>query len=243
MAPPRIVVQNADRLRDRYLAGASLPSLACEAGVSVGTVRRALVEAGVTIRGRGASRPPRPLDDATIADLAAAYRAGASRYQLMTRVGDSNYKRVDAALAAAGVEIRNDKTRRGAEHPRFTGGPASRGGRERAAGDGRATTADGYVWAHAPDDWPWPEMLRRKANGNGGSRRILEHRMVMAVHLGRALSRRDIVHHRNGVRSDNRIENLELWATAHPPGQRAHEHGVCPCCGERLVCPKGHEIA
>ncbi len=53
----------------------------------------------------------------------------------------------------------------------------------------------------------------------GGFR--LQHRVVMERKLGRALLPRETVHHLNGVRTDNRPENLELWAKAHPPGQRA----------------------
>lgn len=79
----------------------------------------------------------------------------------------------------------------------------------------------GYVFVLAPD--------HPSCQGNT-KRYVPEHRVVMEQMLGRLLERHEQVHHKNGVRSDNRPENLELWAKQQPPGQRVHEQQHCPTC-------------
>lgn len=57
----------------------------------------------------------------------------------------------------------------------------------------------------------------------GGRTQIADHRLVMERHLCRPLRDDESVHHLNGVRDDNRVENLELRVKHHGPGQAVHD--------------------
>lgn len=77
---------------------------------------------------------------------------------------------------------------------------------------GRVITSSGYALVHSPSH---PAAHRRGY--------VAEHRLVMEAILGRYLRPEETVHHKNGVRTDNRPENLELWSSRQPKGQRVSD--------------------
>lgn len=76
----------------------------------------------------------------------------------------------------------------------------------------RKRHSKGYVLIWAPDH-PWAQK----------SGYIAEHRLVMEQTLGRSLLPLETVHHKNGVKDDNRPENLEVWYSGQPAGQRPED--------------------
>ena len=79
---------------------------------------------------------------------------------------------------------------------------------------GGKRTRQGYVMLYMPD---YPSSA---CDGY-----VCEHRLIMEKHLGRYLEKWELVHHKNGIKDDNRIENLEIVISQKHFGQIR-----CPYC-------------
>jgi len=88
--------------------------------------------------------------------------------------------------------------------------------------------AENSNWRGGRVEWTGYIAVKMPEHPNANkSGYVLEHRLVMATKLGRPLAKGEYVHHRNGIKTDNRPENLELVA------RNPHRGTVtCPHCGE-----------
>ena len=84
---------------------------------------------------------------------------------------------------------------------------------------GRRYPKSGYIEVAAP--FGHPKIGKHKY--------MMEHRLVMEAHLGRYLESWEVVHHRNGIKNDNRIENLELVTKKTHLGKV-----ICPHCHQEF---------
>lgn len=109
-------------------------------------------------------------------------------------------------------------------------------GRKRERETWIGSTRDGYVLRVAPDGHP-----NARADGT-----ILEHRFVMERFLGRPLEEWEIVHHKDGNRSNNSYDNLELLdgrkrsgREGHPPGSEFDKYTAIQVLLQQPDVPEG----
>lgn len=195
-------------MAERYRAGASLSQLSQKYGGSDIAVRKALLRVGVQMRPLGRA-PWRRFTEEQQAWIIQAWRDGKSQTAIAKTIG-TDQSNISRFLIRNGIEpVNRPFIRRGEQNSRWRGG---------------RTMAGGYVAVRLADDDPMVSM--RIDNGY-----VLEHRLVMARALGRPLTRGETVHHINGDRADNRLENLQLR-------QGQHGRGVvmtCLDCGSHNV--------
>lgn len=122
----------------------------------------------------------------TLADIAAELGTNASN------VRQQAIRQGILAPADGSTQVMKDGIKKSAACRKGENGNNWRGGRHKR-------NQTGYIVIHSPDH------PNRTANGY-----VFEHRLVMEKHLGRYLTAEEVVHHKNGIKDDNRIENLEL---------------------------------
>lgn len=104
---------------------------------------------------------------------------------------------------------------RGKKHPNWKGG--------------RIKTPTGYILIYYPTH-PYCRKLG-KFGYYGGY--VLEHRLVIEKHLGRYLEKWEIIHHKNGIKDDNRLKNLEITTKATHRNKRLKTK--CPYCQKEFL--------
>lgn len=117
------------------------------------------------------------------------YQLGISISEAARRMGTSNHV-LRKYLKRLGVRLRTheESTPRGESHYMWKGG--------------RLVSKDGYIYLHSPSH------PHKNATGY-----VAEHRLVMEHHLGRYLTKQEVVHHKDKNKQNNHIDNLELFAS------------------------------
>lgn len=187
---------------EKYQAGFSLSQLARLYATSTRTVGKSLRNMGVELRRRGGA--DRQFTEDQVSDMARRWMAGESQTKI-AEAYNSKQTTISRVLRKHGIET-DTRHAKGDRHGNWNGG--------------KHVSKYGYTLIRVSNDSPYFSMCN-----NAGY--AMEHRLVMAQHLGRPLDKIETVHHINGNRSDNRIENLQLRVGNHGKGKVPR----CRCCG------------
>ena len=178
-----------------YENGESMQSLCRRHRCSAQAIRNAVLRAGGKIRPIGGENRIRKWSDEEKREICDLYARGWTQTNIAIRFHAIQSK-ISKILVAAGAQVR-PQWARGERHGSWNGGRTRMGG--------------GYVGVLV--DRLDPLFCMARANNY-----VPEHRLVMARSLGRPLSKTESVHHINGDKHDNRLENLQLRQGHHGSG-------------------------
>jgi hypothetical protein len=151
-----------------------------------------------------------------IQEMATLYQQGSGTKELGAMY-DLSDQTVARYLRETGVEVRPAGFQRGEAHHAWVGG--------------RHIAEDGYVRIWLTDDDPMYAMAQAHSKHGGY---CLEHRLVVARHLGRPLTEDETVHHIDNNPLNNSLENLQLRQGRHGKGAVLQ----CADCGSHNIIPR-----
>lgn len=200
-------------IRAMNAEGHAVSAIARHLNVESKTLLAAVHRLGLPVHRKGRRKG---ITNSQIQEMISGYQLGFSTLEIAKELG-FDATTVQRYLKEAGIELRPKGFLKGEGHHGWRGG--------------RIQTEDGYILVLVYPDDPFYSMGQIKGVGTSG-KYVLEHRLVMARHLGRVLTDEETVHHVDDRdRANNALSNLQLRRGNHGTGAAFQ----CANCGSHDI--------